>query len=265
MKKIITLTLVLLVLFLGMSSVYASSSFTVTMQASKNKLDKNEEFTVEVKLSNIQDERGIIALGGEIDYDKDSLTLVKIESASDSWAKPTYNEASKKFAMDRESLSKENENIFRIRFKVNEASVENPKISLKNLVGSNGNDDISTSDVTISITVNSSSEVKPTTSPTTSPSTTPSESPSTSPTTSPTIKPSESPNSNNNNNKNNSSNSNSNTNSTKKITTSNSSEPLPFTGNENILIGLLFVVVAMLATVSYIKIKKINNKSKKEN
>jgi hypothetical protein len=142
MRKTITLILILLILFLGISSVYASSSFTVTMKGPENKINKNEEFTVEVKLSNIQDERGIIALGGEIDYDSDSLTLIKLESESDTWAKPTYNKESKKFVMDREALSKDNENIFKIRFKVNDNSTKNPKISLKNLVGSNGNEEI---------------------------------------------------------------------------------------------------------------------------
>lgn len=267
MRKIITLTLILLILFLGMSSVYASSSFTVTMKGPENKVNKNEEFTVEVKLSNIQDERGIIALGGEIDYDNDSLTLVKLESASDTWAKPTYNKESKKFVMDREDLSKDDENIFKIRFKVNDNSAKNPKVSLKNLVGSNGNEDINTSDVTISVNVNTEAVVNPTT----SPSTEPSSSPTTSPTTSPTIKPTQSPSSNNNSNNNNSNNNNnggssnnsSKNNDTKKITTSNSSESLPFTGNENIVIGILCIAIAALATISFIKIKEINKKARK--
>ena len=79
MKKFVTLSLTLVLIFMVITNVYAVSSFKVSMEASKDELTKNEEFTVEVKISDIQDEKGIIAMGGEIEYDKDSLTLVKVE------------------------------------------------------------------------------------------------------------------------------------------------------------------------------------------
>ena len=95
MKKFVTLSLTLVLIFMVITNVYAVSSFKVSMEASKNELTKNEEFTVEVKISDIQDEKGIIAMGGEIEYDKDSLTLVKVEQGSENWAKPSYSENSK--------------------------------------------------------------------------------------------------------------------------------------------------------------------------
>lgn len=259
-NKIITITLIFLLAFSIIGKVYANSSFTVTMQASKNKLDKNEEFTVEVKISNIQDEKGIIAIGGEIEYDKNSLTLVRLESSSESWAKPTYYKESNKFVIDREALSKEEENIFKMIFTVNNESTSNPKISLKNVVASNGNDDIKTSDANISVNINNGNTTNPTQSPTSSPTTTPTQNTT-------IIKPTQTPNTteNNSNNQNNNA-SNKITNSTNNSqTTKNSSNQIPYTGSETIAISILFAIVLILAIISYIKIKQINNKSKNKN
>ena len=113
MKKFVTLSLTLVLIFMVITNVYAVSSFKVSMEASKDELTKNEEFTVEVKISDIQDEKGIIAMGGEIEYDKDSLTLVKVEQGSENWAKPSYSENSKKFAMDRDARGKDDEILFK--------------------------------------------------------------------------------------------------------------------------------------------------------
>lgn len=258
MKKtrIITITLIFLLVFSIIGKVYANSSFTITMQASKNKLNKNEEFTVEVKISNIQDEKGIIAIGGEIDYDKNSLTLLKLESSSEAWAKPTYYNESNKFVIDRESLSKAEENIFKMIFKVNEESSQNPKISLKNVAASNGDEDIKTSDTNIAVTINNGSSINPTQSPTNSPTTTPTQSPTATPTQKPTD--------NSSNNKINVSNKiTNNINDNKKD--EKSSNQLPYTGKDTIAIGIIFSVVAMLAVVSYIKIKQINKKAQNKN
>lgn len=250
MKKFVTLSLTLVLIFMVITNVYAVSSFKVSMEASKDELTKNEEFTVEVKISDIQDEKGIIAMGGEIEYDKDSLTLVKVEQGSENWAKPSYSENSKKFAMDRDARGKDDEILFKMIFTVNEESTKKPEISLKNIVGSNGSDDIEIGDVKFSVNVKDGSAVKP--SITTKPSDNPT--PSTSPSSS--IKPSSSTKPTQNNDK--------------TITSSQvpkaengESTKIPYTGFENSTVLLIVLLPAIaLATFSYIKIRQINKKAK---
>lgn len=111
MKKIIVLSLILLITISMVINVYATSTFEMSLQSSKNEVSKGEEFTVDVKLSNIQMDKGLIALGGKIEYDRDSLELVKLEGES-KWARPSYNEDNGKFATDRDDYGTDDEVMF---------------------------------------------------------------------------------------------------------------------------------------------------------
>ena len=61
MKKIVSLTLILVVMMTLVSNVYAASSYKLSLEPSKTEVSKGEQFTVDVKISEIQDEKGIIA------------------------------------------------------------------------------------------------------------------------------------------------------------------------------------------------------------
>ncbi|MCX4255213.1 MAG: hypothetical protein OSJ63_08145, partial [Bacilli bacterium] len=94
------------------------------------------------------------AFGAVLDYDKDSLELVKT-SGSENWANPSYNENNGKLTTDRNNLSKNDEVVFSITFRVKEGSKANPTITLKNIEASGGTEtgDLKTNDVTKTITV----------------------------------------------------------------------------------------------------------------
>ena len=251
MKKIVILSLTLLLIFSVMTNVYAASSFKVSLESSKTELAKKEEFTVEVKISDIQDERGIIAIGGKIEYDEDSLTLVKVEQGSDSWAKPSYSENSKKFAMDRDTRGKDDEVLFKIVFTVNEESTKKPKITLKELVGSNGDEDIEVDDTTLTVNVKDGTSTKPTITAKPSDNPTPSTTPSASTKPSSSTKPTQGTDN-------------------KQIASSQvpkaengENTKIPYTGFENSAVLLAVLVPAIaLAVFSYIKIRQINKKAK---
>ncbi|MCI8833628.1 MAG: hypothetical protein HFJ19_05495 [Clostridia bacterium] len=100
-RKIIALSLILVIVTL-ISNVYAVSKCKVDLKTDKSEYNKNDEFTVNVNLSDIQDEKGIIALGGTLEYDKNSLQLVKME-AQGNWTKPSFNETNGKFVTDRDN------------------------------------------------------------------------------------------------------------------------------------------------------------------
>lgn len=62
MKKIIVLGLIILTTISIVINVYATSTFEMSMQSSKSEVTKGEEFTVDVKISNVQMDNGIIAI-----------------------------------------------------------------------------------------------------------------------------------------------------------------------------------------------------------
>lgn len=141
MKKIVKLSLVLLMAICIMGNVYAALSCNVSVQTAKSEYSKNEQFTVDVNIANIQSDRGIISLGATLEYDKNSLTLVKMEGKN-GWETPSsgasYNEANGKIAITRNGLGKNNETVFTITFKVKEQSKQNLAITLKDITVADG-------------------------------------------------------------------------------------------------------------------------------
>ena len=110
MKKIQKLSIIMLLMIIVLNVyVYAKPNCNVNMKTQKTEIDKNEEFTVEVEISNIQSERGIIAIEATLEYDKESITLVKMEGQND-WSTPikdlSYNETNGKLVIDKRGLAK---------------------------------------------------------------------------------------------------------------------------------------------------------------
>ena len=223
-RKIITLSLILVIVTL-VSNVYAVSKCKVDLKTDKSEYNKNDEFTVNVNLSDIQDEKGIIAVGGTLEYDKNSLELVKME-AQGKWTKPSYNEANGKFATDRDnSYATKDETLFKITFKVKEESKKDITITLKDISASNGKEDIKTDNVSKVITIKNA--------------------------TVPDTKPGD------NNDGNNAGNNASNNNSIYN-------NKIPQAGENNTMIIFCIIILIAIATTYFIKIKIINKKSKRE-
>lgn len=158
-KKILMFGLIAVIIICIMGNVYATFSCNMGMQASKVEVAKNSEFTVDVNISNIESERGVIALGGKIEYDKESLELVKIEGKN-GWETPTegvtYNSQTGDIAINRNTVGKETETVFQMTFKVKEASKQNLVISLKNVTVSDGTVPVSINIINQNITVTNS-------------------------------------------------------------------------------------------------------------
>lgn len=141
MKKIVKLSLILLVTVLMMGSVYAALSCEISAKANKTEVTKNEEFSVDFNIANIQSQRGVISLGATLEYDKDSLELVKMEGKN-GWETPadgvSYNKSNGKIAITRSGVGKDNETVFTATFKPKETSKENLVITLKNITVADG-------------------------------------------------------------------------------------------------------------------------------
>ncbi len=141
MKKIVKLSLVLLMAMFMIGNVYAANGCDVSVESNKTQLSKGEEFAVDFKISNIKSEKGIISLGATLEYDKDSLELVKMEGKN-GWETPaegaSYNQKNGKIAITRSGLGKNNETVFTATFKVKETSKQNLVVTLKNVTVADG-------------------------------------------------------------------------------------------------------------------------------
>lgn len=140
MKKIVKLSLIMLLTIICFAgAVYAASSCNISLVTAKSEYNKNEEFSVDVKISNIQSERGFIALEAVLEYDKTSLTLVKMQGQNE-WSSPikdlSYNESTGKLVIDKNGLAKSDEVILKLTFKVNENSKDTTTITLKDIKAS---------------------------------------------------------------------------------------------------------------------------------
>ena len=78
MKKVVKLSLILLITVFMMGSVYAALSCEISAKASKTEVNKNEEFSVDFNIANIQSQRGVISLGATFEYYNYILELVKM-------------------------------------------------------------------------------------------------------------------------------------------------------------------------------------------
>ncbi len=141
MKKVVKLSLILLITVFMMGSVYAALSCEISAKASKTEVNKNEEFSVDFNIANIQSQRGVISLGATLEYDKDSLELVKMEGKN-GWETPaegaSYNQSNGKIAITRGGVGKDDEIVFTATFKPKEASKENVMVTLKNITVADG-------------------------------------------------------------------------------------------------------------------------------
>ncbi len=250
MKKLLKLTLALLVICnIMIGSVYAALSCNVSISADKTEFSKGEEFTLNVMISNIQSDRGVISLATTLQYDKDSLTLVKMEGQN-GWETPTegtsYNPENGKIAITRNGLGKTDEVIFKMIFKVKEGSKQNLTITLNNLSVADGDQTVKFDNIKKDIVIKEGSQNNSNTNQNTNSGT------------------------NQNTNQNANSGTNQNTNQTSNNKTQNSSsnttvdktmtdKRLPQTGNsDNIWLVILGSVALIVVMYSLIRIKSIN-------
>lgn len=152
MKKTLTILAFLVIMMTFLTVSYAAFTCKIALVLDKQEVSKNEEFTMNINLADIQSERGIITLGATLSYDKDSLSLVKMEGKN-GWSNPSYNEDNGKFVLDRSSFALTNETMIQVTFKVKEQAKKNVNITMKNIAISDGNQEATIADSVVAIAV----------------------------------------------------------------------------------------------------------------
>lgn len=128
--------------------------FAATMSAVNDitELYPGDTFEVELSLNDVATiENGLIAIGGQLEYDDSVLERVSINSENSKWNPITMNESSFKFVTDAEELVTEDGKVLSITFKVKDTITEptSTNITIKNIEASNGIIDIYANDATL--------------------------------------------------------------------------------------------------------------------
>ncbi len=150
-KKLCIVTLLVILAIASIMGTVNAANAKVSISSSKSECKKDDEITFEVKVSNIDNEQGIIALGGTINYNKDELEFVKVTN-SGNWS-ASYNSDNGKFVADRSDRTKEDETVFNVIFKVKVEDEKSVDVKLSDLEASGGDGAIKISDANATITV----------------------------------------------------------------------------------------------------------------
>lgn len=140
MKKLVSIGLIVAIMLIALTgSVYAAPKCDINIVIEKAEYTNGDEFSAIVKLSNIESERGIIALQGVLEYSKESLELKSFEGLN-GWTTPikdqSYNAEKGDIVLEilnETGIAKTDKSILKINFKVKEDAKSNATISLKNI------------------------------------------------------------------------------------------------------------------------------------
>lgn len=159
-KKFLKISIVVMMFVLAYSTIVNALSFTATMTPSSTTVAESTEFTVSIKVSNLDvGSNGINSLSGYLDYDETVFETISDSSIDglNSWS-PTYTADSGRLTLTKPTFVKAEESVFQITFKTKSGvSGKSGQISFSTIVASNSQDDISASDISTSITVGTGS------------------------------------------------------------------------------------------------------------
>ena len=138
-NKVLCSLLIILIVFSITMSV-SGLSFTATMTPSKTTVGESEEFTVTVKVSNLDvGSNGINSLQGYLKYDSDVFETINESSIEglNNWA-ATYDESTGKISLTKNTFVTSSQEVFLIALKTKSGvSGKSGSISYTNISASN--------------------------------------------------------------------------------------------------------------------------------
>ena len=158
-KKVFKVLIMIIVLVIAVSTVAQAASFTASMTPSSTTVAPETEFTVTVKISNLDvGSNGINSLSGYLTYDDavfETINESSIEGVND-W-KPTFSSDNGRITLLKTQFVNSEEAVFQITFKTKSETDLKKKtsgiIKLSQVVASNSQDDITASDISTTITI----------------------------------------------------------------------------------------------------------------
>ena len=141
-----------------------NSTFSTTIEkVEETEIHPGDEFTVNVNIKDFENiEKGLIALGGQLEYDSNLLEKIELKGSNNWSENPTYNEENFKFVIDNNNYVVDAGTIFTMKFRAKDTIDENTTttIKVKNVEASNGEYDIKSNDAQIDIDVTIEEELQ---------------------------------------------------------------------------------------------------------
>lgn len=150
-KKLCIVTLLIMLAIANIMGAVNAASAGVVVNPSTSEAKKDDTISFDIKVSNIDHEEGIIALGGKVDY-SDDLEFAGVSNAGN-WS-TSYNSDNGKFAADRSDRTKNDETVFTINFKVKTGDEETASVNVSGLEASGGDGTIKISDASAAVKLN---------------------------------------------------------------------------------------------------------------
>lgn len=160
-KRIFKIAIIMIMFTLVYVSIANALSFTATMTPSSTTVAESTEFTVKIKVSNLDvGPNGINSLSGYLKYDKDVFELITDSSIDglNGWS-PVYTADSERMTITKPTFVKAEEEVFQVTFKTKSGvSGKSGKIEFINIMASNTDSEIQAQNISTEITVGTVSE-----------------------------------------------------------------------------------------------------------
>ena len=285
-SNVLKISIIAIMLVLVYTTVVSAFSFTPSMTPSSTTVPEATEFTIEVKVSNLDvGDNGINTMSGVLEYDDTIFEKISTSSIEglNSW-NPTYNAETGKVTLTKLEFVKQEEKVFQVTFKTKaDVSGKSGEIKLVDIMAANNSSEINAQDISTTITDGQTSSNYGNTTNTNSaqiPGTTTGDGNqnTNNNTNNPTVTVTPgttNTNKNTNTNTNTNTNKAANTNTNKAANTNNNSlssyvngynqnsdgEDIPYTGVEDTIMYLM-IAVMLVAIVSYVKFERVNKEIK---
>lgn len=160
-KKFLKITIITMLLICVCITIVNAYSFTATMTPSSSTVAESKEFTVQVKVSNLDvGTNGINELSGYFKYNTDVFEAINDSSIEglNSWI-CTYNKDNGKITLTKTTFVKTEEAVFQVTLKTKSGVTGSEgEISFTNISASNSAQNISAGDISTIITIGTADE-----------------------------------------------------------------------------------------------------------
>lgn len=160
-KRVLKIAIITMMLIFVYATVASALSFTATMTPSSTAVPESTEFTIEVKISNLDvGTNGVNSLSGYLKYDEEVFEPINDSSIDglNSWT-PSYGSDTGKITLTKQTFVKTEEKVFQIAFKTKSGVTgKSGEIKFTNIVASNSETTIAAADISTSITVGNAGE-----------------------------------------------------------------------------------------------------------
>lgn len=155
-KRVLKIAIITMLLIFVYANIVNALSFTATMTSSSTTVPESTEFTISIKISNLDvGSNGINSMSGYLKYDEEIFEEINESSIEgiNGWS-VTFNSDGGKITLTKGTFVKAEEEVFQVTFKTRTGiSGKTGEIKFNNIVSSNSETTISASDVSTKITI----------------------------------------------------------------------------------------------------------------